>query len=186
MFSAHITSSTAAHSPFSSEVPSSAQTRVNKACDGMSAREVWSGAGSRATALYGAARLRHSLPSCQNSPAEDSPAFPPPLLPSSSSSSTSSLPALGSICCAGTAFFFFVVFFVVFRHLVRGLHRRQMSPNCPPPFLEKKKKKQETTAKDNPRLKTNLKLKIVYFSPPKVYKYFSITCRHFRLTLIPR
>lgn len=143
MFSAHITSSTAAHSPFSSEVPSSAQTRVNKACDGMSAREVWSGAGSRATALYGAARLRHSLPSCQNSPAEDSPAFPPPLLPSSSSSSTSSLPALGSICCAGTAFvFFFVVFFVfVFRHLVRGPHRRQMSPNCPPPSSEKKKKK---------------------------------------------
>lgn len=184
MFSAHITSSTAARSPSSSEVPSSAQTRVNKACDGMSAREVWSGAGSRATALYGAARLRHSLPSCQNSPAEDSPAFPPPLLPSSSSSSTSSLPALGSICCAGTAFvFFFVVFF---RHLVRGLHQRQMSPNCPPPFLEKKKKKQETTATDNPRLKTNLKLKIVYFSPPKVYKYFSITCRHFRLTLIPR
>lgn len=106
---------------------------------------------------------------------------PPP--PSSSSSSTSSLPALGSICCAGTAFVFF--FFVVFRHLVRGPHRRQMSPNCPPPFLEKKKT-QETTAKDNPRLKTNLKLKIVYFSPPKVYKYFSITCRHFRLTLIPR
>lgn len=78
MFSAHITSSTAARSPSSSEVPSSAQTRVNKACDGMSAREVWSGAGSRATALYGAARLRHSLPSCQNSPAEDSPASPPP------------------------------------------------------------------------------------------------------------
>lgn len=48
-----------------SKVPSSAQTHVNKACDGMSAREVWSRAGSRATALCGVARLRHSLPSCQ-------------------------------------------------------------------------------------------------------------------------
>lgn len=186
MFSAHITSSTAAHSPSSSEVPSSAQTRVNKACDGMSAREVWSGAGSRATALYGAARLRHSLPSCQNSPAEDSPASllpsshpppPPPLppyplsapsvaleRPSSSSLSSSSFSAILFAACTGGR-----------------CHR-----TVPPASSEKKKKKQETTAKDNPRLKTNLKLKIVYFSPPKVYKYFSITCRHFRLTLIPR
>lgn len=179
MFSAHITSSTAAHSPFSSEVPSSAQTRVNKACDGMSAREVWSGAGSRATALYGAARLRHSLPSCQNSPAEDSPASPPILL--------------------------LLLHFLLTRsrlHLLRWNGLRLLLLRCLPPScsraapeadvtelsppLPRKKKTQETTAKDNPRLKTNLKLKIVYFSPPKVYKYFSITCRHFRLTLIPR
>lgn len=84
--------------------------------------------------------------------------------PSSSSLSSSSFSAILFAACTGGR-----------------CHR-----TVPPASSEKKKKKQETTAKDNPRLKTNLKLKIVYFSPPKVYKYFSITCRHFRLTLIPR
>ncbi len=52
----------------------------------MSAREVWSRAGSRATALYGDARLRHSLPSCQillpktHQPSLILPRSPPPQL----------------------------------------------------------------------------------------------------------
>lgn len=75
-----------------SEVPSSAQTRVNKAFDGMSAREVWSRAGLRATALCGTARLRHSLPSCQvllpktHQPCLILPRSPPPPCPCSTPS----------------------------------------------------------------------------------------------------
>lgn len=146
-------------------MPSGAQTHINKACDGMSAREVWSRAGSRATALYGDARTPTLFAAVPNSPAGESPAFPHPsprlflLLLTNS--------RLHLLRCNQLL----LLLFFLFRHLVpgppQGFTGRQMSP-----------KKQETTrtCEDNPRLKRTLTENCLFF---KVYKYFSITRRHF-------
>lgn len=92
-----------------SMAPSSAQTHVNKACDGMSAREVWSRAALRLllfVALPTSDTLCHPAKfSCRRLPLS----FPP---------LSSSSPTLNAICCAGMDYFYFVFLGVLFRHLV--------------------------------------------------------------------
>lgn len=131
----------------------------------MSAREVWSRAGSRATALYGVARLRHSLPPCQNSPAERLTSLP---------LSFPRSPRLHLLRWNHHHHLLLPPFLLtaILFPAASGLHRRQMSPESRKCTKDRKRQPLE----DNPRLKPTLTENCLFF---KVYKYFSITCRHF-------
>lgn len=116
-----------------STAPSSAQTHVNKACDGMSAREVWSRAALR-LALFVALPASDTLCHPAKFPAEDFP-YPSPLSSSCAHSRLHLLrwnglllPRLSSVCYSTILF-----------SAGKGLQQRQMSPHSP------KSRKRETT-----------------------------------------
>lgn len=113
-----------------SRAPSGAQTRVNKACDGMSAREVWSRAALRLPLFV-------ALPACDTlcHPAK----FSRRRLPLSSPPP----PTLNSICCAGKDHFPLVSLGVLFRHLV--LRGQRAAAEADVTVVPTKWRKRETT-----------------------------------------
>ena len=164
MFITRVTSpaSRSLFSPSVPSVPTRARTRVNKACDGMSARGVEPSRLESHGSLWRcqAPRLFAILPS---SPAEHSPPFPYPS-PASFLLSRSRLHLLrwNRLLPSPRCIFFTAILFlaVLGGGGGGGGARRQMSPTSPPKKWKRNRKRQPLPPSppppgDNPRLRQN-------------------------------